>query len=129
MHNCIYNECIYISYETQDFLSPEEFHKLLSASQKERDRTMLLLLGGVGLRVREAASLKIEDLDMPAGYLYVRAEVGKGKKSRTCVLSGTEKMRMDKATFSRLLDTLVEHIECRPFHQDKRQLVLILKIS
>jgi len=73
----------------EDFLNPEEFHLLLSACQEKRDRTMLMVLGGVGLRVSELAGLKIEDLDMPTGYLYVRPEVGKGKKSRTCVLSDT----------------------------------------
>lgn len=38
-----------------------------------------------------------------------------------------QKMRMDKATFSRLLDTLKDDIYIKPFHQDKRQLVLIIK--
>ena len=37
------------------------------------------------------------------------------------------KMRMDKATFSRLLASLESHIGTKPFHQDKRQLVLIIK--
>jgi uncharacterized membrane protein len=40
-----------------------------------------------------------------------------------------QKMRMDKATFSRLLDALKDYIDIKPFHQDKRQLVLMLKIS
>jgi len=40
-----------------------------------------------------------------------------------------QKMRMDKATFSRLLDTLKDYIDIKPFHQDKRRLVLMLKIS
>ena len=40
-----------------------------------------------------------------------------------------QKMRMDKATFSRLLDALKDFIDIKPFHQDKRQLVLMLKIS
>jgi uncharacterized membrane protein len=38
-----------------------------------------------------------------------------------------QKMRMDKATFSRLLDTLGQHIESKPSHHDKRRLVLIIK--
>jgi uncharacterized membrane protein len=38
-----------------------------------------------------------------------------------------QKMRMDKATFSRLLDTLKDSIDIKPFHQDKRRLVLIIK--
>lgn len=37
------------------------------------------------------------------------------------------KMRLDKATFSRILDTLKEGIERRPYHLDRRQEVLIIK--
>jgi len=37
------------------------------------------------------------------------------------------KMRMDKATFSRLLATLTDEIDTKPLHQDKRRLLLIIK--
>jgi hypothetical protein len=37
------------------------------------------------------------------------------------------KMRLDKATFSRLLDTQKDHIESKQYHHDKRKLLLILK--
>jgi len=40
-----------------------------------------------------------------------------------------QKMRLDKATFSRLLDTLKDDIAIKPLHTDKRKLVLMLKIS
>ena len=40
-----------------------------------------------------------------------------------------QKMRMDKATFSRLLDTLKNDIGIKPLHTDKRKLILMLKIS
>jgi uncharacterized membrane protein len=40
-----------------------------------------------------------------------------------------QKMRLDKATFSRLLDTLKDDITVKPLHTDKRKLVLMLKIS
>lgn len=40
-----------------------------------------------------------------------------------------QKMRVDKATFSRLLDTLKDDITVKPLHTDKRKLVLMLKIS
>jgi len=38
-----------------------------------------------------------------------------------------QKMRMDKATFSRLLATLADYIDVKPLHQDKRRLLLIIK--
>jgi DNA-binding MarR family transcriptional regulator len=40
-----------------------------------------------------------------------------------------QKMRLDKATFSRLLDTLKDDITVKPLRMDKRKLVLMLKIS
>jgi hypothetical protein len=40
-----------------------------------------------------------------------------------------QKMRLDKATFSRLLDTLIDDIVIKPLHTDKRKLVLMLKIG
>jgi DNA-binding IclR family transcriptional regulator len=40
-----------------------------------------------------------------------------------------QKMRLDKATFSRLLDTLKDDIIVKPLHTDKRKMVLMLKIS
>jgi uncharacterized membrane protein len=40
-----------------------------------------------------------------------------------------QKMRLDKATFSRLLDALKDYIDIKSFHTDKRKLVLMLKIS
>lgn len=45
-----------------------------------------MLMAGVGLRVSEAAALRIEDLKQQDGYLYIRPETGKGGKARTCVL-------------------------------------------
>jgi len=71
----------------EDLLSPAEFQQLLIACKTSRERAMLLLLGGVGLRVSEVAGLKIEDLDIPAAYLYIRPDNSKGKKQRTCILS------------------------------------------
>jgi hypothetical protein len=38
-----------------------------------------------------------------------------------------QKMRLDEATFSRLLTTSEEHIEKRAYHLDKRQSLLIIK--
>jgi len=38
-----------------------------------------------------------------------------------------KKMRLDEATFSRLLDAAEEHIEKRAYHLDKRQSILIIK--
>jgi cell division septum initiation protein DivIVA len=38
-----------------------------------------------------------------------------------------QKLRMDKGNFSRLLDTLKDHIDIKPLNSDKRKLLLIIK--
>ena len=48
-----------------------------------RDRAMLEVLYGAGLRVSEACGLSLEDLDLPGRVLRV---LGKGRKERLCPL-------------------------------------------
>lgn len=78
--------CKLLVMRPEDFLSPEEFHRLLASCGNAREHALLMLMAGVGLRVSEAADLRIEDLKPQDGYLYIRPETGKGKKARTCVL-------------------------------------------
>jgi integrase/recombinase XerD len=68
----------------EDFLSLEEWHRLLAAAPTPREAALLWLMAGCGLRVSEAASLKVEHLDGSAGYLHVVN--GKGGKQRTSIL-------------------------------------------
>ena len=72
--------------EVEQFLRPEEFERLLSATQNEREQCMLLLLAGAGLRVGEMTAIRAEDFDFSKGYLHIRAEGAKGKKPRTVVI-------------------------------------------
>jgi integrase len=68
----------------EDFLTLEEWNKLLAAAPTPRDAALLWLMAGCGLRVSEVASLKVEHLDSPGGYLHVVD--GKGGKQRTSIL-------------------------------------------
>jgi len=68
----------------EDFLTLEEWHRLLAAAPTPRDAALLWLMAGCGLRVSEAAALKVEHLDGPGGYLHVVN--GKGGKQRTSIL-------------------------------------------
>jgi integrase/recombinase XerD len=68
----------------EDFLTLEEWHKLLAAAPTPRDAALLWLMAGCGLRVSEVATLKVEHLDGPGGYLHVVN--GKGGKQRTSIL-------------------------------------------
>jgi len=68
----------------EDFLSLDEWHRLLAAAPTPREAALLWLMAGCGLRVSEVASLKVEHLDSPGGYLHVVN--GKGGRQRTSIL-------------------------------------------
>jgi integrase/recombinase XerD len=63
-------------------LSPEEVRRLLAAVGQGRQRLMLRLAYGCGLRLGEVMRLRVADLDSARGLLWVRG--GKGNKDR-CV--------------------------------------------
>jgi site-specific recombinase XerD len=65
-------------------LSREEVQALLEAPGKLRDRALLAVLYGSGLRVAEAAQLKPRDIDARRNVLWVRQ--GKGRKDRQTLL-------------------------------------------
>ena len=68
----------------EGFLSLDEWHRLLAAAPTPREAALLWLMAGCGLRVSEVASLKVEHLDSPGGYLHVVN--GKGGRQRTSIL-------------------------------------------
>lgn len=61
-------------------LSPDEVRRLLAAVGGDRDRLMLRVAYGCGLRLGEVLRLRVADLDSDRGILWVRA--GKGGKDR-----------------------------------------------
>src|SRR5271156_1429430 len=65
-------------------LSREEVQALLKAPSKLRDRAVLAVLYGSGLRVAEAIQLKPRDIDARRNVLWVRQ--GKGRKDRQTLL-------------------------------------------
>jgi integrase/recombinase XerD len=72
--------------EPEKFLTHTEFNALLIAANDDRERCILLLLAGAGLRVGEMTQIKAEDIDFRKGYLHVQATNAKFKKPRTVVL-------------------------------------------
>ncbi len=68
----------------EDFLSLDEWHRLLAAAPTPREAALLWLMAGCGLRVSEVAALTVEHLDRAGGYLHVVN--GKGGKLRTSIL-------------------------------------------
>ncbi|MGA9099793.1 MAG: tyrosine-type recombinase/integrase [Methanotrichaceae archaeon] len=77
---------ILASREPEKFLTLMEFNALLKATNDDRERCILLLLAGAGLRVGEMTQIKAEDIDFSKGYLHVEATNAKFNKPRTVVL-------------------------------------------
>jgi site-specific recombinase XerD len=64
-------------------LSEDEASRLLQAARRPRDRALLALLLGAGLRASEAVRLTVGDLLVDAdGDLLVHVKAGKGRKDR-----------------------------------------------
>jgi site-specific recombinase XerD len=93
-------------------LSSEQLARLLqrppeSCPATYRDRAILSLLAGLGLRAGEVATLELDDLDWHAGQLRLRA--GKGRRERVLPLP------------QEVGAALVEYLRhARPHHQDRR---------
>ena len=66
-------------------MSHEEVKVLLEAPRTLRQRALLAILYGSGLRVSEAIELKVADIDAPGSVLWVRQ--GKGRRDRQTLLS------------------------------------------
>lgn len=75
-----------MSMETEKFLTPDEFTRLLKAAKDDREKCILLLLAGAGLRVGEMVAVKADDFDFRKAYLHIRSANAKLKKARTVVL-------------------------------------------
>jgi len=73
-----------------DYLAVDEIERIIKAADQQpkqaiRDRTIIELLYGCGLRISELANLKVNDIEFEAGFLRV---TGKGNKQRLVPLGG-----------------------------------------
>lgn len=66
-------------------LSSEEIRNIINVTQNIKHRAILMTIYGAGLRVSEAANLKVTDID--SKNMNIRIEQGKGKKDRYTLLS------------------------------------------
>jgi len=73
------------SWRLPEVLSQNEVVRLLLATQKHRDRCLLMTAYATGLRVSELVRLKVSDID--SSRMMVKVEQGKGKKDRYTILS------------------------------------------
>ncbi len=72
------------------YLSPREIERMIEAAQEQprngrRDRMIIELLYGSGLRISELIGLKLSDIEFEAGFIRV---TGKGNKQRLVPLGG-----------------------------------------
>jgi integrase/recombinase XerD len=79
-------------------LSAEQLHRLLSAADIStptglRDRTLIELIYGAGLRVSEAVGLRLEQLDLDTHTLLV---TGKREKTRTIPIPNQTSLWIEK---------------------------------
>ncbi len=79
-----------ISRYHPDYLSPREIERIIKAvdpesKEADRDRAIIELLYGSGLRLSELLNLKLADVEFEAGFLRI---TGKGNKQRLVPLGG-----------------------------------------
>jgi integrase/recombinase XerD len=116
----IYHDIVCRDMHPEDFLSLEEWHRLLAAAPTSREVALVWLMAGCGLRVSEVAALKVEHLDRAGGYLHVVN--GKGGKQRTSILPKPVQDALDVHLLGRDSGYVFEgrdqgHISTRPIQR------------
>jgi site-specific recombinase XerD len=66
-------------------LSRNEVFSIINSVENLKHRTLLMLIYSAGLRLNEAITIKISDIDTDRGMIVIRK--GKGRKDRTTLLS------------------------------------------
>jgi hypothetical protein len=114
-----------IAHQEGDIADLRQMVASLSSAQ-EQDACRLALDIAYD-RQRLAKLEKIEPQPMQKDRAEILRALIAANGGKMLAKDARQKMRMDKATFSRLLGTLKNDIELKPFHQDRRKLLLIIK--
>ena len=92
-----YTECLERTWESDKILrpksnkklpvvlSPQEVRNILQRVNNPKYKTVLMVIYSAGLRLSEALSLRVKDID--SQRMEIRVEQGKGKKDRYTILS------------------------------------------
>jgi integrase len=67
--------------ESEKFLKPEEFARLLKAAKDDRKKCIFLLLASAGLRVSEMVAVRAEDIYFGKAYLHIRSAQRQAQES------------------------------------------------
>ena len=75
---------IKIKNKLPEFLSQEEMSRLISVINNSKHKLIVMFTYGSGFRVSEVINLRVRDLDLEAGYGWIRH--GKGGKDRMFII-------------------------------------------
>jgi site-specific recombinase XerD len=74
-----------VTYKLPDILSVPEVERIIKATGNLKNRALLMVIYGAGLRVSEAVNLRLSDIDSDRMTLHIRC--AKGGKDRYVILS------------------------------------------
>jgi site-specific recombinase XerD len=94
-------------------LTSEEFEKLMDACETQRDRAIVAVLAGSGIRRSELCSLKLSELDLRDKRFKV---CGKGDKERMCFLTPRAKYELERYLSERPSDSPYVFVTLRSPH-------------
>lgn len=81
-----------VNRKAKEFISDDDFKRLISTLDKSyysehRDLAMIMLMLDSGMRLGECSCLFVDDVDLVARKVYLRAEITKGRKDRVVYFS------------------------------------------
>lgn len=106
----------YLRKELQELREEYERYTEWSAKERMEDRKRITLLEGSKIpqpKQRDRGEILRALINASGGKIFAK--------------DARQKMGLDRNRFSELLRTMESDIECKPFHLDKRRLVLTLK--
>lgn len=83
-------------------ISAEQFELIMSKLKCQRDRAIVALLAGSGIRVGEASTMRLDRLDLHGKKFFV---TGKGNKERVCFLTPRAKVELSEYLKTRTDDS------------------------
>jgi integrase/recombinase XerD len=76
-------------------MSQAEIRRCFSVQMSHRDRALIMLAYGAGMRISEVRHLQISDIDSEHGVIHIRN--GKGRKQRIVMLAGVLLIQLRRA--------------------------------
>ena len=86
-----------VNRKAKEFISDDDFKKLIAQLDKSyypehRDFAMIMLMIDSGMRLGECSCLLMDDIDLAAHKVFLRAEITKGRRDRVVFFSPKTEM-------------------------------------